>query len=37
MLDLNTPLRAVQAILAIISLGLDGYGTNPPFCTYASN
>ena len=27
MLNLNTPLRTIQALLALISLGLNGYGT----------
>ena len=26
MLNLNTPLRTIQALLALISLGLNGYG-----------
>lgn len=30
MLNLNLPLRAIQLILAIITLGLNGYGTLTP-------
>ena len=30
MLNLNTPLRTIQGLLAIIALGLNGYGKPHP-------
>lgn len=30
MLNLNQPLRILQTVLALITLGLNGYGKSPP-------